>query len=105
MNMTRKRCQICNSLRDCCCKGRERGVVLVKPAPRIPEHQHTLSAEGRRAAAKREQQQAAQQRGAVASGEYRPPVRAGAHWPTEVFLSQPNAIVVRKEKENAGSMR
>lgn len=102
--MMRKRCGTCNSLRDCCCKGRERGVVLVKAA-RIPEHEHTLSAEGRRAAAKREQQQAVQQHGAVGSGEYRPPVRSGAHWPTEVFHAQPNVLALRKEKENAGSMK
>lgn len=79
-------------------------MVLVKAA-RIPEHKHTLSAEGRRAAAKREQQQAVQQHGAVGSGEYRPPVRSGAHWPTEVFHAQPNVVALRKEKENAGSMK
>ena len=104
MNVVRKRCGTCNSLRDCCCKGRERAVVLVKAAPRIPEHQQTLSAEGRRAAAKREK--AAQQRGALPLREERPPVRSGAHWPAEMIHAQPQKMVaLRKEELNAGSMR
>jgi hypothetical protein len=101
--MMRKRCGTCNSLRDCNCKGRERG-VLIKAAPRLPEHQQVLSAEGRRAAAKREQQQQQQQQRGE-SCEFRQPVRPGQHWPVEVVHAQPPKMVLRKEEPNAASMR
>lgn len=103
MNAVRMRCPNCNSLRDCCCKGRERCAPI--KAPRIPEHQQTLSAEGRRAAAKREQ--AAQRRGPLSVDQQRAPVRPGAHWPTEMIHSQPpKLMVLRKEELNAaGSLR
>jgi len=78
-------------------------VVLIKSAPRVPEHQQTLSAEGRRAAAKREQ--AAQRKAlAPAAVENRAPVRAGAHWPAEMVNAQPRLVTMQKDL-TAGSMR
>lgn len=101
--LVRKRCGTCHSLRDCCCKGRE-PLVLIKSAPRVPEHQQTLTTEGRKAAAKREQAQ--RRTGAPDSGETRAPVRTGAHWPAEVVNVAPVRLVsVQKQELNTGAMR
>jgi len=73
--------------------------VLVKSA-RIPEHQQTLSAEGRRAQQKREQ--AAKQQGALSQVPVeRPNARSGAHWPAEHVHAQPKmSMALRKEEVN-----
>ena len=98
MNVVRKRCGTCNSLRDCCCKGRVREVVLVKSSW-VPEHQQTLSAEGRRAQQRREQ--AAKQHGALSQVPVeRPNARSGAHWPAEHVHAQPPPAALRKEEVN-----
>lgn len=103
MNVVRKRCGTCNSLRDCCCKGRVREMVLIKSA-RIPEHLQTLSAEGRRAQHKREQ--AAKQHGALSQGSgERPNARSGAHWPAEHVYAQPPKKMVALRKEELNGLR